>query len=491
MVLKKDEWGRLQDQIKGDEVPWQTRRLEEREKLHQLSQQSVSEWTNTIAGQRQQKLQAKAIREQKEEERRVQLDIEEARFQAEKRKEAIQRARALQYAQTDRVKGLQSGVLLAEVLRERDQQRIVKAQREEAIAMQELELHRFTLMSLAEAAKGEEEAQRREREMALRLASSQIEQAAERRHIRVARRQHQLDEQNVLDARAVQFHAQCEAAEEKRRHQAADWKAALTDQGRTKAEIQASGQHLDAEEEARRKAYVASKDRLAELKYRKEMERLAVVERGRDTVISKLEASMDRHELAEEEARQRVQEEKEARERQAEEEKRQRVEVNVTAIRAHHMAERERLQQQRNKLLEDAARERQENEEADREFGDKEKDRTVKQRHQRHATDSDCLDQIDQHRTMRAIASEDAAEEREALLRATAIEEAMFQDFAARELDKARARGCANVVPIARAAAPADPIRKPPTLGETTMRRGPGNPFPGVTKLRMGFTVKH
>jgi hypothetical protein len=49
LVLKKDEWGRLQDQIKGDEVPWQTKRLAEREQLHQLSQQSVSEWTNTIA----------------------------------------------------------------------------------------------------------------------------------------------------------------------------------------------------------------------------------------------------------------------------------------------------------------------------------------------------------------------------------------------------------------------------------------------------------
>ena len=33
------------------------------------------------------------------------MDIEEAKFQAEKRKEAIEKAKTLQYYQTDRVKG--------------------------------------------------------------------------------------------------------------------------------------------------------------------------------------------------------------------------------------------------------------------------------------------------------------------------------------------------------------------------------------------------
>ena len=37
-------------------------------------------------------------------EERVKLDIEEAKLQAEKRKEAIERAKTLQYYQTDRVK---------------------------------------------------------------------------------------------------------------------------------------------------------------------------------------------------------------------------------------------------------------------------------------------------------------------------------------------------------------------------------------------------
>ena len=39
-----------------------------------------------------------------EQEERVKIDIEEAKHQAQKRKEAIERAKTLQYYQTDRVK---------------------------------------------------------------------------------------------------------------------------------------------------------------------------------------------------------------------------------------------------------------------------------------------------------------------------------------------------------------------------------------------------
>ena len=40
-------------------------------------------------------------------ERRRAVDLEEAKLQAEKRRQAIQRARQLQYQQTDRIKSLQ------------------------------------------------------------------------------------------------------------------------------------------------------------------------------------------------------------------------------------------------------------------------------------------------------------------------------------------------------------------------------------------------
>lgn len=45
------------------------------------------------------------MREAKEEEERQAIDIEEAKFQAQQRKDAIDKAKTQQYYQTDRVKG--------------------------------------------------------------------------------------------------------------------------------------------------------------------------------------------------------------------------------------------------------------------------------------------------------------------------------------------------------------------------------------------------
>lgn len=59
----------------------------------------------TLQGQRQRKLEARKVREAKEEEERLAIDIEEAKFQAQQRKDAIDKAKTQQYYQTDRVKG--------------------------------------------------------------------------------------------------------------------------------------------------------------------------------------------------------------------------------------------------------------------------------------------------------------------------------------------------------------------------------------------------
>ena len=55
-------------------------------------------------GQRLKKLQARKLREEKGEEERLKIDRDEMEYQAQCRKEAIQRAKALLYHQTDRVK---------------------------------------------------------------------------------------------------------------------------------------------------------------------------------------------------------------------------------------------------------------------------------------------------------------------------------------------------------------------------------------------------
>lgn len=64
-------------------------------------------------GQRKKKLEAKKIREQIEEEKRKQIDIEEANYKEQKRKEAIEKAKTQLYYQTDRVKAFHVSITLA------------------------------------------------------------------------------------------------------------------------------------------------------------------------------------------------------------------------------------------------------------------------------------------------------------------------------------------------------------------------------------------
>lgn len=61
---------------------------------------------SALQGTAQRKLKAKKLREEREEEERRLLDLEEEQFQAAKRKEAIDRAKTYLYYQNERVKGL-------------------------------------------------------------------------------------------------------------------------------------------------------------------------------------------------------------------------------------------------------------------------------------------------------------------------------------------------------------------------------------------------
>ncbi|XP_028397202.1 coiled-coil domain-containing protein 173-like isoform X2 [Dendronephthya gigantea] len=133
-VLQPNDWKRIQDVL--SKTNYEAQRQEaiqkEREELHNISANMVKNWGNTIEGQRLQKLKARKIKEDKEEEEKKLIDIEEAKHQAQKRKDAIERAKTLQYHKTDRVKGYHSALLLTEVLRERDAQVKMKNKQAEA-----------------------------------------------------------------------------------------------------------------------------------------------------------------------------------------------------------------------------------------------------------------------------------------------------------------------------------------------------------------------
>ncbi|XP_013402738.1 coiled-coil domain-containing protein 173-like [Lingula anatina] len=133
-VLTQGDWGRINMQLNRGQIEAEERRRrrEEKEAVKKMSKDKVKNWTNTIAGHRQKRLEARKIREEKEEAERKQVDLEEAQFQAQKRKEAIEKAKTLQYYQTDRVKGFHSALMFTEVLKEREAQLELKRLKEKA-----------------------------------------------------------------------------------------------------------------------------------------------------------------------------------------------------------------------------------------------------------------------------------------------------------------------------------------------------------------------
>jgi len=133
-VLRREEFNRINDQLYAKE---RERRLFaekqlEKQRLLTESKELVKNWPNTLIGERQKKLQAKKLREKEEEKQRALNDIEEEKFQAQRRKEAIEKAKTKQYFQSDRVKCFHSAFLLTEVLKERDLQVILNKAKKEA-----------------------------------------------------------------------------------------------------------------------------------------------------------------------------------------------------------------------------------------------------------------------------------------------------------------------------------------------------------------------
>ncbi|XP_062908265.1 cilia- and flagella- associated protein 210 [Mobula hypostoma] len=138
-VIPKAEWQRIQDDLNGinKEAEFLRTLKEEGEALHLQSKEITKHWTNTIAGHRQKRLDAGKQRKEKEEEDRRQIDLEEAKYMEQKRKENLERAETLLFYQTDRVKGFNAALMLTETLKEREAQIELNRKREHFLKSQE------------------------------------------------------------------------------------------------------------------------------------------------------------------------------------------------------------------------------------------------------------------------------------------------------------------------------------------------------------------
>lgn len=96
--------------------------LSKKQSLKQKSESRYKNWGNTLEAQREKKEKDRLERLAAIEAAQQEIDRKEASFKEDQRKRAIDRAQRLLYSDTERAKELQSSVILARVLQERQAQ---------------------------------------------------------------------------------------------------------------------------------------------------------------------------------------------------------------------------------------------------------------------------------------------------------------------------------------------------------------------------------
>nr|XP_057937902.1 cilia- and flagella- associated protein 210 isoform X2 [Doryrhamphus excisus] len=346
-VLTKADWLRIQDKIAGvdkeKEHTMEARR--QRELLQQKSKEMAKLWPNTLASQRQKKLEAKKIREQMEEDKRKEMDMEEAKYREEQRKEAIEKAKRQLYYQTQRVKGLHRALLLTEVLKEREAQMELKQRRQSA--SEELDKEYVEMMKARE-----DEALQREQE-------SKEQKRLERQA--VAEDLKKQIEENQLARERQKLQTKKDAEEMQLLRELHQWELKMEEEMQAKQKsdfMQDQLEHLtqrdiskmaDMEkreaEEAQRKLFLSAKEKMVKLRRGKEQELLKEVQNRREKMVDQLTmAQQEQTEQQQQRLAKAVAEQDAKRMQQEWEEETRRVAMmkSIAAHREHMVREKER-----------------------------------------------------------------------------------------------------------------------------------------------------
>ncbi|XP_062517668.1 cilia- and flagella- associated protein 210-like [Corticium candelabrum] len=272
-IVTNNEWTRIKDSLtrKQQEEEKVRRERSERIRMHETSRNIVKHWENTIEGQRQKKLQSKRIREEKEEEEKKKVDVEEAKFQAQKRKEAIEHAKTLQYYQTDRVKGFHGALLLTEVLRERDAQVEYKKKKQESMKGRDVI---YVEKAREDYEKGllDDHEQAAKRVAANKtVADFQKQQITERRDAFDKLRHEDIQEGKTIQQDVSEFYKKRTELEEKKHQEKIELQQTLLKALDEKKEIEAMKKRDEEEQDEEIRLFVEAKKKM--MRMRKEQER--------------------------------------------------------------------------------------------------------------------------------------------------------------------------------------------------------------------------
>ncbi|NWV25240.1 CC173 protein, partial [Origma solitaria] len=262
-VLSKAEWERIQGSTR------ETAHDEKKEQKEVGSKADEKDGPNAPMSLTQQKLLAKALREEKEEEERKLLDLEEAQFQAAKRKEIIENAKTYLRYQDDKMRQLHSALLLAKVLKERDAQvefrksKLIDSKKEDY----EEERRLFKEYILSEQEKAHQHFMKQRA-----LHKDQLEQIKEHEHqADLAKQEHKREEEEL--ERSIQLYKlEVQRNKEKKEEEKAERQRQYREYVKDKKILKAIEEQKQMEEDDRVNAHFKAKEIIDRMRKNKEAE---------------------------------------------------------------------------------------------------------------------------------------------------------------------------------------------------------------------------
>ncbi|NXY02811.1 CC173 protein, partial [Pteruthius melanotis] len=265
IVFPKAEWERIQ----GSTREAAHINKKEQEEVHSDSKAAGKDPPNATLSLIQQKLQAKKLREEKEEEERKLIDLEEAQFQAAKRKEVIDRVKTYLCYQDDRIRQFHSALLLTKVLKERDAQvefrksRLVDSKKKDY----EEEQRQFKEYILSEQEKARQHYMNQQA-----LRKDQLEQIKEREHqADLAKQENKREEEEIQ--RSIQlYQLEIQRKEEKKHEEKVERRRLYHEYVNDQKILKAIEKQKQMEEDDRVKAHFKAKEIIANMRKKKEAE---------------------------------------------------------------------------------------------------------------------------------------------------------------------------------------------------------------------------
>nr|XP_003226313.2 PREDICTED: coiled-coil domain-containing protein 173 isoform X1 [Anolis carolinensis] len=291
-ILPKAEWQRIQGSLtaRAREVAQARAERKERKELHLKSQALVKNWTNTIAGMSQMKLKARKVRKEREEEERRKIDLEEAKYQAQKRKEFIEIAKIQQNYENERVKDFNKAFLLTEVLKERDAQIEFNKIKENLYRSKHEEMEQERLKAI----KREEEKAKERHRKRLELSKEQLEQIKEHEHQAEIDKQEEKKAGEEIQALVRRHQLELMQKEQEEYQQRLKRRQAYQEYVADQKTLRAIEKQKEEEEEDKIRRHYQAKRAMAKLKRQKEEELDRLMEIHRENITNRLLKQMQK-----------------------------------------------------------------------------------------------------------------------------------------------------------------------------------------------------